>query len=99
MISCGRFYTSKVVQEKRVSLWNDFVMRNHSVLVDHFLKQSEEEGFVADAFSPYLSIIEGTYANELPMSAHPLNALLPQYLSIDSLTSSFQIVDKLTSVH
>lgn len=95
MISCGRFYTSKVVQEKRVSLWNDFVMRNHSVLVDHFLKQSEEEGFVADAFSPYLSIIEGTYANELPMSAHPLNALLPQYLSIDSLTSSFQIVDKL----
>lgn len=95
LYSCARFFTSQEEQQRRLSRWSDFVSHYRSILVDGFLKACCEEGFVPDAFTPYLSVIQTKYDETMPLSSNPLNMLLDQYLSVDSVNSSYQVVDML----
>lgn len=93
LYTCRRFFTSEEEQFKRLNRWSNFVSSHYHLLVDELLKVSDKEGFAKDAFAPYLSIINAPFTDLLPVISNPLYKILSNYMSVDSVISSYQIID------
>lgn len=96
LYSCTRFFCSKDEQLERLSLWHQFIDTHRNKLFDEFREACSQEGFVEEAFVPYFDILCADYAGTLPDKAGLLKHISDSYISIDSISGTYKVVDVLS---
>lgn len=89
------FIPSHAEQMHRLRLWNDFWSRHRSGVEQALAAEAPQYGFSADAFEPFFTIINNTYAAQPFDYFDPLRSVLLSG-SFSKATGNCSVVDKVS---
>lgn len=95
--SSWQFIASKAEQERRLRLWNAFVVRYRNRLKDLLSQGMQKEGFASDSFDEFFNLLDATY---LPRNFDYFQPLVKNvfatHFSIDKGANECHVIDVLS---
>ncbi len=94
---CSRFLSSHKEQTLRLKRWNDFTAKHGNAISSSLSTHAASEGFSAESFNDFLTILHRSYQVEKSDYFRPLTtSIFSGYLSTDTTNGDYHVVDILS---
>lgn len=95
--SCSQFLASKAEQNRRLTLWREFVKKHHATLTSVLRRNMTVAGFASDSFDDFFALLDQSYqTKDFTYFAPLVRSVFSSHISTNQVDGKYNIINVLT---